>query len=170
MEFAQHLLNYYRGERTEAALFAAFGFLLSVVSFAMWRTAEQNNLLKGMFYPIAILALLGVLLGGFGVYNNSKRLAVMPVAYQQTPAALVKQETERFEGRNGVNTWWIPLKILWALFLLTGLVSVFSTRSNFVQGIAIGLLVFGTVGFVIDGFAHHRAKIYTQALMKQNAS
>lgn len=170
MEFEQHLLTYYRGERFEAALLAAFGFLASGVAFAMWRSVDENSLVKGMIYPVAFLALLTVLLGSFGVYNNSRRLTDMPAAYQQAPAELVERETQRFEGRYGVNSWWLPLKLLWAVLILVGMTTTLLARSDFVQGVAIGLLVIGTMGFVIDGFAHQRAKIYTKTLQIENSA
>ena len=169
MDFAQHLVSYYKGEWLEAVLLTAFGLTTTSVAVVMWQHADQNALLKGLFYPIAFLAAFTVLAGGFGVYNNSQRLAAMPAQYAQSPTAFVQAESKRFESRNGVNTWWMPLKILWTALAVAGIAVSFVTRNDLTHGIAIGLIVIGAMGFVIDGFAHHRAKEYTAVLLAQYA-
>lgn len=170
MDFAQHLVSYYEGEWQEAALLTAFGVALTGVAVVMWQHADQNGLIKGFFYPIALLAAFTAMAGSFGVYNNQQRLAAMPAQYAQNQAEFVQAERNRFEGQSGVNTWWMPLKVLWAVLVIAGIAVSFTTRSDFMHGIAIGLIVIGAMGFVIDGFAHHRAKAYTAALLAHNAA
>ena len=165
MDFAHHLVSYYKGEWLEAALLTAFGVGLAGVAVVMWQHADQNSLLKGLFYPIAFLAAFTAMAGSFGVYNNQQRLATMPAQYAKNQTEFVLAERNRFEGKSGVNTWWMPLKVLWAVLALVGIAMSFSTRNDFAHGIAIGLIVIGAMGFVIDGFAHHRAKAYTAALL-----
>ena len=142
MDFAQHLVNYYKGEWLEAVLLTAFGIPTTSVAVVMWQHADQNALLKGLFYPIAFLATLTVLTGSFGVYNNSQRLATMPAQYAQNPAEFIQAERNRFEGTNGVNTWWMPLKVLWAVLAIAGIIASFITRNDITHGI-IGLLLRG---------------------------
>ena len=113
MDFAQHLISYYKGEWMEAVLLTAFGITCTFGAVVMWQHADQNAMLKGFFYPIAFLAALTVLTGSFGVYNNSQRLATMPAQYAQSPPEFVQAERNRFDGTNGVNTWWMP----WAMSL-----------------------------------------------------
>ncbi len=170
MDFAQHLVSYYKGEWLEAALLTAFGVVTTGLATAMWQHVDHNTLLRGLFYPIAFLAAFTVLAGSFGVYNNSQRLASMPARYEQDPTGFVGAERARFEGPSGVNTWWMPLKLLWAALAMMGIALSFGSRSDFVHGLAIGLIVIGAMGFVIDGFAHHRAKIYTAALLAQRGT
>ena len=165
MDFMQHLISYYKGERFEAILLTIFGSFAIAVAIVMWQNSSQNQLLKGLFYPIAFLGVFTLLAGGFGVYNNSQRLAIMPEQYRQSPVAFIQAERKRFEGHHGVNTWWLPLKLLWAALLLVGIAIAFINRNDVTHGVAIGLMVIGTMGFVIDGFAHHRAKTYTAALL-----
>lgn len=170
MDFAQHLANYYKGERLEAVMLTAFGITTMGVAVVMWQHSGQNAFLKGLFYPIVFLAIFTFLAGGFGVYNNSQRLAVMPAQYIQNPTALVQTESNRFEGRKGVNSWWMPLKILWTSLALAGIALTFSAHSDLTHGIAIGLICIAAMGFLIDGFAHHRAKLYMAALLTQNVT
>lgn len=62
------------------------------------------------------------------------------------------------------------MKILWAILVITGITVSFVTRNDQTHGFAIGLIIIGAMGFVIDGFAHHRAKIYTTVLISQKCS
>lgn len=168
MEFEKHLVDYYKGEWLEATLLTVFGMTIAVISVMMWHYAHQNTLLKGLFYPIVFLAIFTSLTGGYGMYNNGQRLAVMPAHYVESPSAFTLAERNRFDGPYGVNTWWVPLKILWAVLTVVGISLSFFTRSDLTHGVAIGLMCIGVVGFLIDGFAYHRAQIYTAALQAQN--
>ncbi len=109
-----------------------------------------------------------VLAGSFGVHNNSQRLANMPAQYAQNPVEFVQAERGRFDGPNGGNAWWVPLQMLWAALAIVGIANSFSSLHLFVHRMAIRLIVIGAMGFPIDGFAHHRAKLYTAALLAQN--
>ena len=104
MDFAQHVLNYYKGAWLEAVLLTAFGLAAAVAASVMWQYPDQNALLKGLFYPLALLATFTLVAGG-----------------------------------------------------------------DMLQGVALGLIGIGAMGFLIDAFAHHRAKIYTAVLLAQDA-
>lgn len=167
MDFTQNLITYYKGERLEAVLLAVFGVVTIGIAVVMWQNFNQNQMLKGLFYPFAFLAVFTFLVGSFGTFNNTRRLEKMPLQYAENPKAFVQAEIDRFEGKNGVNKWWLPLKITWAILAVAGIVLSFATKSDFINGIAIGLILIGAMGFIIDGFAHQRAKIYTTVLTGQ---
>lgn len=167
MDFTQHLITYYKGERFEAVLLTILGSVLLFIAIVMWQHMNQNQMLKGFFYPIAFLAVFTLFAGGFNTYNNNQRINNLPLQYATNQKEFVKAELDRFEGTNGVNKWWMPLKVTWALLVITGMVLSFATKKDLVNGIAIGLIFFGALGFIIDGFAHQRAKVYSAVLMSQ---
>ncbi len=169
MDFAQHLISYYKGEWLEAVFLTAFGITTSGLAVVIWQHGDQHPLLKGFFYPIAFLASFTALAGAFQVYSNAQRLATMPAKYAQHHAQFVQAERNRFDGPNGVNAWWMPLKVLWAALSIAGIAVSFGTRNDLIHGVAIGVIVIGATGFVVDGFAHQRAKVYTEALRFQHS-
>lgn len=160
-------MTYYKGERYEAVWLVIFGLLLFLISLLIGRNMSTNEMLKGLFYPLVLLTAVSIFAGGYNVWNNQKRLENLPAKHAQDHKLFVKEEIQRFEGANGVNKWWLPLKIVWSIFLIVGLVVTFLTKSDFIQGIAIGLIIWGCFGMVVDGFAHQRAKIYTSQLFLQ---
>ncbi len=167
MDFTQQLISYYKGERFEAVLVAVFGLIAIGIAISMWQ--YQNQMLRGLFYPVAFLAIFTFVVGVFGTYNNTQRIESLPLQYVKTPKEFVHNEFERFEGKNGVNTWWMPLKTAWAIIAIVGIILSFTTKNEFISGIAIGLILIGASGFIIDGFAHQRAKIYTGVLVEMKS-
>jgi len=166
MNLLPYLQVYYKGERFEAALIVLLGVISLLACLAMWYHINENPMLKGLFYLIAFLGLFAFSAGIFNFYNNNRRLADMPGQYQTNRQQYMAKEIARFEGKNGVNTWWMPLKISWTALIITGLLLTLLTKNAFVNGIAIGLILLGAFGLLIDGFAHQRARIYTDALLK----
>ncbi|WP_194778366.1 hypothetical protein [Pararhodonellum marinum] len=166
MDLTETLIWYYKGERNEALWLAGFGMFLMIMNALVWKNMHANDLLRGMLYPLLFLGLLGIFAGGFNAWNNQKRLAELPRIYAQDTQSFKLMETECFEGAGGVNSWWLPLKITWSVLLLIGIGFGFLSKSDWWHGFAIGLLLWGTFGWVVDGFAHQRAKIYTTELLQ----
>ena len=51
MDFAHDLVSYYKGEWLEAVLLTAYGIATTSVAVVLWQHADQNALLKELFYP-----------------------------------------------------------------------------------------------------------------------
>lgn len=167
MDFTETIIEYYLGERNEAAYLFILGLILLVVSIIIWFNLNSNVMLKGLFYPILLLTMLSLFAGGYNVWNNQKRIEKLPIEYKNARQGFLENEIQRFTAPNGVNSWWLPLKVFWGSLLLLGLSITFLAKSDFIQGIAIGLIVWGCFGVIVDGFAHQRAKNYTFELLKQ---
>lgn len=60
----------------------------------------------------------------------------------------------------------VAFKSILEIVVAFGLIYNLLTKSDFIQGIAIGLIMWGCFGMVVDGFAHQRAKIYTFEMLK----
>lgn len=164
INFIQDLNTYYKGEKNEAIWFTLLGIILVISSVVIWRNSIDNVLLKGLFYPIAIFGVFSTLAGGVNIYNNNLRLVKLPIEYEIQKDEFIKKEYQRFEGKRGVNNMWFPLNIMWSIITLIGIVMIFISKGDFKHGVAIGLIVIGSIGFLIDGVASYRAKIYTSQL------
>lgn len=167
MDFTETIIKYYQGERNEASYLFILGLILLVITIIIWFNLNSNVMLKGLFYPILLLTILYIFAGGYNVWNNQKRIEKLPIEYKNDRQVFLNKEIQRFTAPKGVNSWWLPLKVFWGLLLLMGLSITFLTKSDFIQGIAIGLIVWGCFGMIVDVFAHLRAKNYTFELKKQ---
>jgi hypothetical protein len=164
IDFTETLIWYYKGERNEALWLLFFGILILLLSAVIWKNMHSNDLLRGIFYPVVLLGLVASLAGGFNAYNNSQRLIHLPEKFIEDSKGFVALELERFDGKGGVNSWWLPLKVFWSLLLLAGILLAYNSPNYWWQGFALGLLMWGTFGWGVDGFAHQRAEKYTVEL------
>ena len=103
MDITQQLITYYKGERFEAVLLIIFGVLTLGVAIYMWQYLHHNQLLKGLFYPIAFLALFTLFAGGYNAYNNNQRLEQLPLKYKANQKEFVETELDRFEGKSATS-------------------------------------------------------------------
>lgn len=165
-DFINTFIWYYKGERNEALWLIFFGVLILIFSAIIWKYMHSNDLLKGMFYPLLILGMIGFSAGGFNAWNNQQRISTFPAMYNENPKGFLNKELHRFEKSGGVNSWWLPLKVLWSILLLLGVGIGFWSKSDYWHGFALGLLFWGTFGWVVDGFAHQRAQVYTIEMKK----
>jgi hypothetical protein len=163
MDFTHSIIAYYQGEKAEAAILTFFGGLVFLI-MVLLKLYYPTELAKGLVYPVSIFVLIALSAGSFNVYNNAKRLKEMPVKYIEHRGSFVEAELARFEGRSGVNTWWLPLNITWSILVLAGVALFFYKDGNFSRGVAIGLVFLGFSGLLIDGFARERAEKYTKEL------
>ncbi|WP_194972668.1 hypothetical protein [Aquiflexum lacus] len=166
IDFAETVLWYYKSERNEALWLTGFGVMVVIIDAKILLNMNSNDMLRGLFYPLLFLGLLGLFAGGFNAINNQKRLAELPLEFAKDLRSFKIKEAERFEKSGGVNSWWMPLKIIWTGILLVGIFLGFWGVGDWWYGLAIGLLLWGVFGWVVDGFAHQRARIYTIELIK----
>jgi hypothetical protein len=167
MNFETTLLAYYKGEKTEALLLFVFGCIIAIISVFIWRNIHTNGILKGLFYPMLFLTLLSIFAGGYNTMNNQKRLMTFPAIYANDNHRFIKKEIQRFEANNGVNSWWMPLKITWSILSILGVLILFFNINDFIRGVSLGLIIWGCFGLIVDSFAHQRAILYTAELLKQ---
>lgn len=99
--------------------------------------------------PVALNTALAIEAAGVIVTNSAK------------PGAFVAAEVPRMAA---VNRMWPIYLSTWAILSVVGLVLRFGVRTPWALGLGAGLMFFGAVGVLIDGFAEARAKPYTTAL------
>lgn len=161
MDFLDIMRTYFRGERIEALAFivptALALIALAVVAFK----AERPGFAWGLAVPLVAFGLLGLTVGATVGLRTAGQLEALERAYETDPAAMAAEELPRMEG---VNRWWPIYLGAWTLFVVSGLILRFAIHADWSQGLAIGLMLVGAVGFAIDGFAERRARPYTAAL------
>jgi|GEM_PF-1809191 len=166
MDFSHSITAYYQGEKAEAILLTIVGALVCA-GFVFLSLRYPSELVKGLRYPVGLFILIALFAGSFNAYNNARRLRELPGQYAQDQAAFIQGEIQRFDGKGGVNTWWLPLNIAWSLLVVAGL-TLYVVRPGFYsKGLAIGVLFLGFSGLLIDAFAKQRAVLYTEHLYQQ---
>ena len=159
--FLEILHAYFRGEKL-ATLGLALPFGLVLVAGALWfARADRTPFGWGLAAP---LVLLGVVLAGVGLavgLRTDGQVAALVQAYTADPATFVGPELSRMHK---VNANWPILTTAWVAFIAVGLALRFFVHREWTEGLALGLVFLGGVGFLFDGVAERRARPYTVAL------
>ncbi|UTW62833.1 hypothetical protein KFE98_01350 [bacterium SCSIO 12741] len=163
MNFLDHTLNWYRGEVFEALISAGFGIALILLALLFWRMGTTQGA-QALLFPLLVL---GLILGGSGIYNAYSNRAKAVQLEQNTTevnAAFIQAEKERVEGFQYLYTF---TKFLATFLFTVALVIFFFVSGKIWQAIAIAMIIMGLSGLVIDYFSKERADTYYEIILKQ---
>ncbi len=156
MEFLQNTNNWVKGEILEASIIAVFGIIVLLSGVALGKFGTTPNA-RALLLPLLVV---GILLLSFGIslyFSNQKRLSEYKEQFEENTIEFVQQEKKRVED---FQYMYIISKVIATIAFVLAFFAFWFTKSSNIQGIAIGLLLFGISSLVIDFFSEERAKIY----------
>ncbi len=162
MDLLPHLITYFRGERFNGMAMTIAGVIFLLILLLVGKQAAPASIARGLLFPLLFLVTVGAGAGPYFWWSGGQRLEQFQVELRADPPRFVAQEATRMEG---VNRLWVPLKIMWTTLLIVGLFLAIRAGVPYWKGVGIGLLLIGTMGHVVDGFASDRAHRYTTALV-----
>ncbi|MBK9516166.1 MAG: hypothetical protein IPO09_02210 [Anaeromyxobacter sp.] len=158
--------RYLLGEKLESLVFIVPLGLLSAL-FGAWLLTERfGPFARGAAWPFLVI---GLLLAGTGAvvgFRTPAQVERLTAGFAAAPEATRAAELARMEKVNGA---WSVYVAVWATFAVAGLALRFALRSPLAHGAGAALLFFAGVGLLVDGFAEHRARGYTEALEAERA-
>lgn len=160
MDFLDHLTQYHRGERLGSIGIGIGGLVFLLLALVIWRTATPGTIARGMLLPIAVLGVLGIVLGSFFLGRNNERLDRYPKEYAADGRAFMAEEGERIAA---VHRTWPTVLIAWTVLVVAGLCLAFLGSPTW-KGVGLGLLLIGTAGHVADGLARERSRTYLERI------
>lgn len=159
MEFLDVMQDYFRGERLAGWSALIAGILLSALVVHAART-YAGGFMWGFVITLGLLALGGIGAGMWLVAKTPTQVAEIQTRYEADPAELAQAEQTRMAK---VNANWPLLKGVWVALLILGLGLSFVGR-EWSAGVALGLLMIGACGMLVDVLAERRAHVYTEAI------
>jgi len=153
--------SYLLGEKLEALVFIVPLGLLGALFGAWLLTERAAPFARGAGWPFLVIGLLLTGTGAVVGFRTPAQVERLTAAFAAAPEATRAEELARMEKVNGA---WSTYVALWATFAVAGLVLRFALRSHVAHGVGAALLFFAGVGLLVDGFAEHRARQYTEAL------
>jgi hypothetical protein len=167
MKLTDLMSSYLLGEKLEALVFIAPLGLLSAL-FGAWLIAERSApFARGAGWPFLVIGLLLTGTGAVVGLRTPAQVERLTAAFAAAPEAARAEELARMEK---VNRAWSTYIAVWTTFAVAGLALRFALRSPLAHGVGAALLFFAGVGLLIDGFAEHRARQYTEALAREQAA
>ena len=153
----EHITDYFGAERLESLLFIGVGVVaMGIAAYAL--LVSQDAVLRGAAWPLALVALIQLGVGG-GVYMRSPKDATrVQHIVKVEPKRVRSEEIPRMEVvmKNFVLYRWIEIGLLVAAILLCALAPAASAW----RGVGIGLLVQAGLMLALDFFAEHRGAVY----------
>ncbi|MCF0051656.1 hypothetical protein LXM25_16425 [Dyadobacter sp. LJ53] len=118
---------------------------------------SENMLLKGMFFPSVLLAIMFISYGGNIVIRHTKKQKELFFAHQANKQIFYNDQKARQEDL--IKSYNTTLAI-WTVAISAGLLIFFITESDYFKGVALGILILGISAFVADSFFRQSAKSY----------
>lgn len=161
MSFETVMQTYLRGERLESLVFIApLGALC--VAFAVATLYDARTPFNvGISAPFLVLGALLLVVGLAVGLRTGGQLDSLSALFASDRVRFLIEELPRMQK---VNAAWPKYVAAWCGFLAVGLVLRFAVKREWAFGLGVGLIFFGAVGLIIDGFAERRAAPYTEAL------
>lgn len=157
--FEQELLAYFAGEKRESMLFVAVGLAALASAALLWRSIHP---LRGMMFPLAILGIVEVVVGGAVLARTDRQVAALIADLRKDPATLTVEEVPRMER---VMANFKVFKVIELVLLAAGvgLLLAFGRHST-LCGVGAGLIAQAALLLVLDAFAEARGHAYLAAL------
>ena len=153
--------KYFNGEIIQCSIGIIIGLISATLSLYGWFWLK-SDLYKGMALPSFIIAFF-LLIICIGVVIRSPKDIQRVSEFRLTHTEkIITQELPRMQ--KVMNNFRI-IKIAEGIVVLIGLILFFTFANNpFVKGIAIGLMIQGSIMFIFDYFASLRGEPYLEYL------
>jgi hypothetical protein len=165
MEFTEQISTYYNAESRHAFVNGMFtGIAMLIFATFLWFYSSNYSINKGIAVVLCLGGILASLGGYFAGTNARQSLPEKLELYKTDKQNFFKTETEKVTK---IHNDWVRIKVFWTLFLVIGIILIFTSASPFWSGIAIGCLLLGTVGHIEEVQSmKHNEKYYNQILQQ----
>ena len=150
-----NMSDYFVAEKQESVIFVVVGLL--AIGFSLWLWMNENRL-KSMAYPLAVIALMQIVVGGTVYLRTDSQVSTLSAQFQVNPAALKAEETARMETVMKNFSIYKSIEML-LLIMGVGMIAFFQ-RHDVVAGIGVGLVLQAAFTLTLDIFAETRGADY----------
>lgn len=163
MSFLEAVEIYFRGERHTGLALVPFGLAMLACGVYLFRF-YGGGFGKTMGALLACAGVAAAIGGPFLARTVNARQAKLSEAYVTDQEAPRLQEQKRIEK---VNASWMLLKSIWTALMVASLASLWLLKRDWIQGVALTLVILATVALVVDVFAERRALTYAENIKSQ---
>ena len=162
----EHIQNYYISERNGSAMATTAGVIFLIISFLLWRFSDAGSISKGIAYSLLGAGLFFTVAGiAVLIHNRNKITEVRSI---KAPADTSLQQSEIKRMNKVINSSYIIPLIIFSALLIIGLLLILLTRQEVWKGVAIGLLITGTLGHSTEAFSMKNNNAYLTKIKEIN--
>ncbi len=163
MSFIDYTVNWCRGEIFEGWAIVTAGFVLLAATLG-FRKLGTTELAKAIVIPILVVTLLTLALGGYLVVQNKIRIPAFQEEYRQDPAAFQEKELKRVDGFVSFYKYTFSAA---AVIMIAAVGLFFLGRTPLLKSIALAMMVFSFLLFIVDHFSRERALEYRENITRE---
>jgi hypothetical protein len=153
--------NYFNGEKAEAFLFVAIGFVAILLGVYFW-FGKQTDFYKGAAIALALIAAIQITVGGTIVVRSPKDIIRVQQIVKSEPARIASEELPRMEL---VMKSFIVYHYIELALIAAGIILFFiSSPASFWKGLGIALFIQAALMLAFDYVAEARGKKYIAEL------
>ena len=162
MNFILLMNQYFREEKVESLIFGIVSILLIVLSCYLF-FGVKSSFSKGIATVLLVSGLTGCIVGGTVFFRTDQQVRELTSLFKNNPNGFLQKELPRMEK---VMKSFKMYKFIYLVSFLCALSFIYLLKVEYWQGLALGLLVFGTLGMIIDLVAERRGELYLNALLE----
>lgn len=156
----EEIINYYLSEKQWSTYGLWIAIVVVTLSIILWRTSVVYSLQRGLSYTLAVAGLLFITATGLTIRHNNQRIAQAKQIIGQSDRVLQQQETTRMQGvmKNAYKAGLASFSIA----LITGIVLLLVLKTPMNRGIALGVLLFGAYGLMVETLSMRLNRAYLE--------
>ncbi len=154
--------TYFREEKTEALLFLIVG--IAAVVLSVWAFfINREHFSMGIAIPVLVVGLIQIIVGGVVFFRTQQQVAGLEELFAADPVNFASSELSRMiTVMNNFRLYkWIEIG-----FVVTGVLLIIFNVKGLWQGIAVGLLLQGTLMLCLDIVAERRGEKYQKDILQ----
>lgn len=164
----KQIIDYYLSEKQWSTYGLWIAIAVVLLSVVLWKTASAHGMQRGVSYALSAGGLLFMVAAGLTIGYNNQRISKAEQMPGKNDLVLQQQEITRMENvmKNAYETGLISFSIA----LLTGFVLLFIFKTPVGKGIALGVLLFGAYGLMMEALSMRQNGAYLQQIKTYRVS
>lgn len=168
MNFVDNIVMYYQTEANHGLVTSlATGAVLITVSLLLWFLSTHLSIQKGVATVIFVGGLIFFIGGYFAGKTAKSNLQKKIELYQKDRKTFLADEVQKVEK---IHKNWLVIKLFWTVFIATGVALTFASPKTFLTGIAIGLMIVGSIGLIEETISYQHNEKYRIQVLEENST
>ena len=166
MNFVEQIATYYQTEANHGLVTSlTTGAVMIIAALLLWFMSAHWSIQKGVAIVLVLCGLIffvgGALAGKMAKNNLPQKVEL----YQADRQAFLTEEVEKVEK---IHKQWLPIKLFWAVLIVAGIAIILASAKPFLTGVAIGLLIAGTIGLIEETISFQHNKRYRMQVLENS--
>jgi ascorbate-specific PTS system EIIC-type component UlaA len=159
MELIKHTSNWVSGEVFQGKIMLVLGVIICVGALFILR--NNNEILKGMLIPMALIILILIGYGSMQVIVRPKHVDIVSETHKNNPIQALEAELNK---ANKDDKSYSMAPYFWFVGIAIAAIVFFLSSQYYYKGLGLGLIGLFLTMLILDATLHHRLVIYLRAL------